>query len=44
MTRPVSPDDSRSGHLGRFSLDPKMDVVFKMVFAAEKNRHLLILC
>jgi hypothetical protein len=35
----LSSERSRSG---RWSLAPKMDVVFKLLFAAEKNRELLI--
>jgi len=35
------PSDA-SGRLARRTLDPKLDVVFKMLFAAEKNRDLLI--
>ena len=42
MTGRRSSKDSACGRLERFSLDPKMDVVFKMLFAAEKNRGLLI--
>ena len=36
-------DGSNQSHAPqRYTLDPKQDVVFKLIFAAEKNRHLLI--